>query len=100
MKYITVVRGKLKAADEKQSQMVHNATIDKLSPMSKPMGGIGHRAYLGQQNHQEFLAVDTWDNLEGLQKLYSDPNLAAEFGKLFDGLPEVTIWAETDWSGW
>jgi hypothetical protein len=38
------------------------------------------------------------DNLEGIQKLYSDPNLAAEFGKLFEGRPEVTVWADSGWA--
>jgi hypothetical protein len=35
--------------------------------------------------------------MEGIQKLYSDPNLAAEFSKLFEGQPEVTIWEDSGW---
>jgi hypothetical protein len=35
--------------------------------------------------------------MEGIQKLYSDPNLAAEFATLFEGQPEVTIWADSGW---
>jgi hypothetical protein len=46
----------------------------------------------------EFLAVDTWNNLDGLQKFMSDPNVAAAFGQLFDGMPDVTIWAESGWA--
>ena len=84
-KYITVVRGKLKAADSQQSQTVHDATIAKLGEVSRSMGGIGHRAHLNLQNPREFLAIDTWDNLENMQKLGTDPKLAEEFGKLFEG---------------
>jgi hypothetical protein len=29
--------------------------------------------------------------------LYSDPNLAAEFGKLFEGIPDIAIWADSGW---
>jgi hypothetical protein len=28
-----------------------------------------------------------------------DPNVAAEYGKLFDGMPDVTVWAESGWAG-
>jgi hypothetical protein len=83
--------------DGKQAQKNHDATIAKVSPMSKTMGNTSHQTYLNTQNGKEFFAIDVWDNLEGIQKLYSDPNLAAEFGKLFEGQPEVTVWADTGW---
>jgi quinol monooxygenase YgiN len=98
MKYITVVRGKLKAASQKESQAAHDAAVEKLSAMTRPMGAIGHQPHLNPQNPKEFLAIDTWTNLEGLQKFMADPNVAAEFGKLFDGMPDVTIWAESGWA--
>jgi hypothetical protein len=100
MKYIVTVRGMLKAADEKQSQATHDATIDKIGPLGKSMGNIGHQVYLNPQNRREFMAIDTWNNLDGPQKLLSDPALGAEFAKLFDGQPSVTLWAEADWKSW
>ncbi len=96
MKYIVTVRGMLKG-DAKASQKVHDETVAKVAPMSKPMGATSHHAYLNPQIPKQFLAVDEWDNLEGIQKLYSDPNLAAEFGKLFEGMPEVTVWSDSGW---
>ena len=100
MKYVVTVRGMLKAADEKQSQATHDATIDKIGPMGRSMGNVGHQAYLNPQNRREFLAVDTWDNMEGPQKLLADPALGAEFAMLFDGQPQVTFWAAADWKSW
>ncbi len=100
MKYIVTVRGRLKSADENQSRMAHDAAIDKLSPIGKPLGSTGHRAYLKVQDRREFLAIDVWDNMEGPQKLFSDPNLAAEFARLFDGQPEVTFWGDSGWSSY
>jgi hypothetical protein len=97
MRYITVVRGTLKSADPAVSQKVHDATVSQVSPLSKSMGATGHQAYLNPQNPREFCAIDFWDNLKGIQKLYSDPQLAAEFGKLFEGQPEVTIWGSAGW---
>jgi len=96
MRYIVTVRGMLKG-DAQQAQKVHDETVGKVSPLGKSMGSTGHQAYLNTQNGKEFFAIDMWDNMEGIQKLYSDPNLAEEFGKLFEGQPEVTIWESAGW---
>ena len=96
MKYIVVVRGRLKGS-KADAQKVHDATVGQISPQSRQMGSTGHTAYLNTQDPKDFLAVDSWDNIEAIQKLYSDPALAAEFGKLFDGQPEVTIWGDSGW---
>lgn len=98
MKYITVVRAKLKGASQKEAQLAHDATVEKLSAMTRPMGAIGHKAHLNPQNPMEFLAIDTWNNLDGLQKFMRNPSVAEEFGKLFEGLPDISVWAESDWA--
>jgi quinol monooxygenase YgiN len=100
MKYVVVVRGMLKSADENQSKATHDATIKMIGPMGRSMGNVGHQAHLNPQNRREFLAIDVWDNIEGPQKLLQDPTLAAEFAKLFEGQPNVTIWSATDWEAW
>ncbi len=96
MRYIVTVRGMLKG-DEKQAQKAHDDTVRKISPQGQTMGNTSHHAYLNTQNRKEFLAMDVWNNLEAIQKLYSDPNLGAEFAKLFEGQPEVTVWADSGW---
>jgi len=96
MKYIVSVRGLLKG-DLHEAQKVHDETVAKVSPLGRSLGSVSHQAYLNTQNNKDFLAIDVWDNLEGIQKLYSDPNLAAEFAKLFEGTPEVTIWGDSGW---
>ncbi|MBI3241890.1 MAG: hypothetical protein HYZ49_06295 [Chloroflexi bacterium] len=98
MKFIVVVRGKLKDTDPKKAQAGHDAAVAKLSVIGRPLGDVGHQPYLNPQNPQEFLAVDTWDNIEGMQKFMNDPNVAAEFGKLFEGMPDISVWAESGWS--
>jgi quinol monooxygenase YgiN len=100
MKYVVVVRGMLKANDEKQSQATHDATISMVGPMGRSMGNVSHRAYLNPQNRREFMAIDVWDNAESPQKLLQDPTLGAEFAKLFEGQPNVTMWEATGWEGW
>jgi hypothetical protein len=53
---------------------------------------------LNPKDPNEFLAIDTWNNLEGLQKFMGDPKVAEAFGALFDGMPDISIWAESDWA--
>ncbi len=94
MKYVVTVRGKLKGSAE-QAHQTHDAIIAKMSAMSKQMGNTSHTTYLNVQNGSEFFSIDVWNNLEAIQKLYSDPSLGAEFAKMFEGQPEVTVWAES-----
>jgi hypothetical protein len=96
MKYIVTVRGILKGSPE-QAKLIHNEIVAKTSALSKNMGNVGHHPHLNVQNGKEFFSIDDWDNLENIQKLYSDPNLAAEFGKLFEDMPDIAIWAKSDW---
>lgn len=96
MKIIVTVRGRLKG-DEAQAQRDHDATVDKLSPIGRSIGSVGHQAYLNPQDRREFLAMDTWTSMDGLQKFMSDPNTAAEIGKLFENPPDVTVWVESGW---
>jgi quinol monooxygenase YgiN len=101
MNYITVVRAKLKGSPQ-EAQMAHDATVETLSAMTRPMGAIRHRPHLNPRDPKEFLAIDTWNNLEGLQKFMSDPQVAAAFGQLFEGSPglwpgELLTWTSIDY---
>lgn len=98
MKYITVVRARLKAANPQEAQAAHDATVAKLRAATGSLGAIGHQPYLNPQDPAQFQAVDTWGSLEGIQQFMNNPAVAEEFGQLFDGRPEVTVWAEA--SGW
>jgi len=97
MNYITVVRGRLKGTPQ-EAQADHDATVEQLSAMTRPMGAIGHRPHLNPNDPKEFLAIDTWNNLEGLQKFMGDPKVAEAFGELFEGMPDISVWAESDWA--
>lgn len=96
MRYIVTVRGKLKGTNE-QAHQAHDAIVSRISPMGKQMGNTSHQTYLNVQDGNEFFAIDVWNNLEAIQKLYSDPTMAAEFAKMFEGQPQVTIWSDAGW---
>ncbi len=96
MKYIVTVRGNLKGNKE-QAQQAHDGIVSRISPQGRQMGNTSHQTYLNVQNNNEFMAVDFWDNLEAIQKLYSDPSLATEFAKMFASQPQVTVWSDAGW---
>ena len=98
MPYITTVRGRLLHEDPTAAMDQHNAIVAKLEPAGKPLGATGHSTFANTADPREFLAIDRWDSIEGLQKLMSDPAVQAELGSMFDGPPQVTVWASRD--GW
>jgi quinol monooxygenase YgiN len=97
MKYIAIVRAKLKG-NPKDAQKMHDATVEQLSAMTRPMGATGHQPHLNPQDPTQFLAIDSWNNLENLQKFMSDPKVAQACGALVEGMPDISIWAESDWA--
>jgi hypothetical protein len=98
MEYVTIVSAKLKGADARAAQQMHDATVEQLSALTRPMGATGHRAYLNPQKPMEFLAIDRWNNLDGLQNFMGDARVAEAFGALFEGQPDITVWAESHWA--
>jgi hypothetical protein len=98
MSYITTVRARLREADPAAAMERHNEIVGRLRPRGTPLGGVGHAVYANAQDPQEFLAVDRWETMEGLQQFMGDPSVQAEIGGLFDGPPDVTVWAVRD--GW
>jgi hypothetical protein len=96
--YITLVRGQLKHADTlEENQAAHDAINVPLQALGKAHSAIGHRVYLNANDPKEFLGLDTWTTIEGPQQLFSHPKLAEEFGKLFEGMPEITFWKASGW---
>jgi quinol monooxygenase YgiN len=98
VQYITIVRGRLRDADQNAARDAHNAIVDALRPRSEPMGAAGHQAYVEPEDPGSFVAIDRWSNIEGLQQFLGDPSVQQQLGSMFDGQPEVTVLAERE--GW
>lgn len=98
MAYITTVRGRLRSSDPDEAMRLHNEIVDRLRPRGEPLGGVGHHTFVDPSDPQSFLAVDDWSTVEGLQQFMADPSVQAEIGRLFDGPPDVTVWAARE--GW
>ena len=46
----------------------------------------------------DFLAVDAWQTLEGMQEAFGDPETQQTIGGLFEEMPEIKVWMPRE--GW
>ncbi len=98
MALITTVRGRLRDSDPAAARDLHNRIVVGLRPKGTPLGGTGHMVFGNAQDPGEFLAIDRWESMDGLQTFMGDASVQAEIGSLFDGPPQVTVWTERE--GW
>ena len=93
---LVTVRGKLAAATPEERLKAHNAVADGSRAVAEGAGDYAHLGYLHLQAGGEFLAIDLWNNPEGMQKFFSDPNVQAAFASLFAGPPTITVYTTSD----
>jgi quinol monooxygenase YgiN len=98
MPFYTTVRARLKHPDMQDAMDAHNGVVSRIVDATRANGGTGHRAFANPEDPRDFLAMDTWESLEGMQKSYGDPTIQAEIGGLFESPPEVKVWAPRE--GW
>ena len=98
MPFYTTVRGRLNNTDPQKALELHNAIVARVTPRNEPLGAFGHRVFVNVQDPMEFLAMDSWQTVEGIQQAFSNPETAADIGSMFDGPPQVTIWTPRE--GW
>ncbi len=61
---------------------------------------LAHVVYLSRETPAGFLAFDVWSDADALEKFYSDPQVQAGFGGLFEGAPTVGVYGTTDLHQW
>ncbi len=98
MALITKVQGRLRSADPEVAKTEHNAIVAKLVARTQANGGTGHMVFANAADPRDFLAIDGWESVEGMQQALGDPSVQAELGSMFDGPPDVTIWVPRE--GW
>ena len=101
MRVITTVRGTVKDTDPTKAKETHNEIFNRLKPVGDALGAIGHQTFLNPENPREFLAVDTWPDMESLQGfMRHSSNPAASIGGMFEGQPDIAVWVESDYDGY
>jgi quinol monooxygenase YgiN len=93
------IRARLKG-DTRSMQQVHDQVTGATKEMAKQAGDISHVVFLNPQDQHEFLGIDTWQSAEQAQAFAGSPQIQDFFGQLFEGQPEVKVWAESGWNKW
>jgi quinol monooxygenase YgiN len=93
-----VVRARLR--DGTTAQQLHDQVTSATREQAVQAGDLSHRTYLSPTDANDFLGIDVWKSADAFQAFAGDPRIADFFGQLFDGQPEVTVWAPSGWKEW
>jgi quinol monooxygenase YgiN len=90
-RYVVFVRAKFASTDAAANKAAHDAIVNASKEQVQKDGDLRHIVVLGAQDPTEFLAIDIWDNQEGLNKFLSNPDVQQAFGSLFTAQPDVSV---------
>lgn len=102
--YTVFIRGKLKN-DPATSKMIHDNFAGNGKAQAIGLGDQGHYVFLNLlpppdggalPPSDQVLAIDLWNDLNGLQTFLQNPDVQSFLGSLYTGQPEVTITIHPD----
>jgi hypothetical protein len=99
MAIVVMVRARLRG-DAASAQQLHDQVTGATMKMARAAGDIGHRTYLNSMDRRDFLGIDEWQSPEQFQAFAANPQITEFFGQLFDGEPQVSVWAPSGWNEW
>lgn len=98
--FLLSIRGTLAPATLEESRQVHNMTAGNPQGVAaaKALGDLSHMVYVPMHNHngsQEFLILDQWNNLDGLNQFFADKQVQ-EGGKMIFTQRDPVVWAPAE----
>ena len=100
--YLLTIRGTLAPATLEEARKVHNQTAGAPANIAaaQSLGDVSHMAYVpmehdghaGPGGAGEFLIMDLWNSLEGLNNFFADPHVQEGGGMIFSDRDPV-VWA-------
>jgi quinol monooxygenase YgiN len=94
-----VIRARLRGSVD-AARALHDQVTGATREMAQAAGDLSHRTFLNPADPMDFLGIDEWQSAEAVQAFASSPQIVEFFGGLFDGQPEVTVWASSGWNEW
>jgi hypothetical protein len=87
--YLLSIRGKLKPAALEDARLVHNATagLPANVAVARALGDVSHMVFVPADQTGpeagEFLILDVWNNLDGLNQFFANPQVQEQAGQIF-----------------
>jgi quinol monooxygenase YgiN len=99
--YLLSIRGTLAASTLEGSRRVHNQTAGAPEniAVAQSLGDISHMVYVPLEKPKkgagEFLIMDVWNNLEGLNQFFANPTVQEQAGQIFTSRDPV-VWTPAE----
>ena len=87
--YLLTIRGVLKSATLEEARAIHNATagLPANVKVAKALGDLSHKVYIPATQTGpeagEFLILDVWNNLDGLNQFFANKDVQEQAGQIF-----------------
>jgi len=99
--YLLAIRGTLAPSTLEAARAIHNETAGapENAAAAQALGDLSHMVYVPLDQPQagagEFLILDLWNNLEGLNQFFANPQVQEQAGRIFSARDPV-VWAPAD----
>ena len=99
--YLLAIRGTLAPSTLEAARTIHNETAGAPPNVAaaKALGDLSHMVYVPLEHSEtgagEFLILDLWNNLDGLNQFFANPQVQEQAGRIFDTRDPV-VWAPAD----
>ena len=96
--FLLSIRGTLSPASLEEARKVHNMTAGdpKGVEAAKSLGDLSHMVHVPTSKPEsgtgEFLILDQWNNLDGLNQFFANPHVQEQAGQIFSDRDPV-VWA-------
>jgi hypothetical protein len=99
--YLLAIRGTLAPPTLEAARGIHNATAGAPANVAaaQSLGDLSHMVYVPAHEHTEgageFLILDVWNNLDGLNQFFANPQVQEQAGQIFSTRDPV-VWVPAD----
>lgn len=94
--YLLSIRGTLSPATIEAARTIHNETAGAPANVAaaRSLGDLSHMVYvpIGQAGVGEFLILDIWNNMDGLNQFFANPQVQEQGGRIFKQRDPV-VWS-------
>jgi quinol monooxygenase YgiN len=99
--FLLAIRGTLASPTVEASRLIHNGTagVPASVAAAQSLGDLSHMVHVPvggpTSSNSEFLILDLWNSIEGLNKFFANPQVQEEGGRIFS-VRDPTVWMRAE----